>query len=168
MAKRNQKGFVSGNAFLGFVILGLLMAVVIYALLAAQKNGRDAQRVNDMKRLSLVLSLSHDSVGSYPAVLSTTTLGSFTSSIPGDPEGVPYSYAGLGGDRCDGYHLGAIMEVNTDVLINDADALPQQACNGSAPDFSGLSAGYGTPAICDASSSSPFPNGGERCFDVEK
>ena len=168
MMKRDQKGFVSGNAFLGLVILGLLMAVVIYALLAAQKNGRDAQRVTDMKRLSLILNLEHDAVGSYPAELSTSTLGSFTVAIPQDPQGSAYSYAGLGGDRCDQYHLGAIMEVNTDVLINDADALPQQECNGSAPDFSGLSAGYGAPPICEASSSAPFPNGGERCFDIEK
>lgn len=168
MPKKKERGFISGSAVISIIVIGLLVVLVMYTLKVIQTNGRDAQRLTDIKRLALSLDMAHDAMGSYPPVLSTTTMGSYSVVIPQDPSGVPYSYAGLGMDKCDHYHLGAVLETKSDALLNDADALPQQQCYGSKLDFSGLSAGYGVPPICDASSSAPAPNGGERCYDVEK
>lgn len=144
-----DRGFTLIELLVVIAIIGILSSVVLASLNSARQKGRDARRVSDIKQLQLALELYYDANGTYPTALDTAHLVTtgYISVIPTDPSTVAaYSYAGLGGTTCTGYHLAATLEVSSNsALTTDADAAAGTACAlttqtpaSSAADFSGV------------------------------
>ncbi len=168
-----SRGFTLIELLVVIAIIGILSSVVLASLNSGRQKSRDARRISDVKQIQTALELYYSTCNVYPTTLSTaaatgcpagTTLGSFMSQIPTDPQsGGAYFYAALGtGATCSSFHIGAIMEMNTSPGIDrDADAAVATICTGSNADFSGLA------VACTATAGTAAPAGTERCYDVK-
>ncbi len=176
------KGFTLIELLVVVAIVGILSSVILANLNGSRQKARDTKRIADVKSLQLALELYKDvNGGKYPGTLAsgdqTELVPTYISSIPTPPVGVTgvtaYTYVPLNinGGTCNGYHLGAALEVvSSTVLRDDSDAsagsVAVSGCGGAqAPggtvDFSGL----GQPKCTDAAGTSQ-PGGTEACFDV--
>ena len=167
-----QKGFTLIELLVVIAIIGILSSVVLASLNSARKKGRDARRLSDVKQIQLALELAYDASGSYPAVLSTSTIVTpgYIAALPTDPSNqagyayTPYTVTS-GGAICSGYHIGTSLETsNHSSLLSDADvaAVPTgyYVCAGASPstDFDGTDTS-GTP--CKTG------DAGVICYDVK-
>jgi prepilin-type N-terminal cleavage/methylation domain-containing protein len=167
-----QKGFTLIELLVVIAIIGILSSVVLASLNSARKKGRDARRISDIKQIQLALELAYDADGSYPAVLSTTTIVTpgYIAALPTDPSDqgayayTPYTVSS-GGTICSGYHLGTSLETAGHTSLNsDADvaSVPTgyYVCSGASPttDFVGTDAAS-TPCVTG--------DAGVVCFDVK-
>ena len=170
--KGGKTGFTLIELLVVIAIIGILASVVLASLNSARKKSRDARRLADVKQLQVALELYYDAnSGDYPGLLSAligaTACGSISciSVVPKPPSGsgqTDYAYSSFGASAtdCSNYHLGAVMEENTNpALSSDADAAAstQTTCTvggTSVVDFSGLDStncagGAGTDACYD-------------------
>lgn len=173
-----RRGFTIIELLVVISIIALLASVIMVSLGESRKKARDARRASDIHEIQTALALYYIDCHRFPTALTLTanngcgsgiTLGNFLSQIPRDPQTQSgYSYAAIGtGGNCNSYHLGALFETNeAPPLASDTDRAVTGVCTGSAPDFSGLSAGSGVPRSCDATAGTAAPGGTERCFDV--
>lgn len=71
MRKTNQKGFTIIELLVIIVIIGILVALALPQLFAAQARGRDTDRKNELKNAQQKLETYFNDNGSYPADWST-------------------------------------------------------------------------------------------------
>jgi len=130
------------NKRLGFTLIELLVVVSIIALLStaglialrtAQRAGRDAKRISDMRSVQNALEIYFNRSGSYPQVFTWAELQAELalvgiSSVPNDPiyTGSEASYlyapAPAVGGSANNYVLRARLELTDNrALLNDAD-----------------------------------------------
>jgi type II secretion system protein G len=145
-----SRGFTLIELLVVIAIIGILSSIVLASLNSARQKGRDARRVSDIKQLQLALELYYDSNQTYPASPGTgadsieeLVTDGFISTIPTDPNGSDYLYAGIYAGsgslitNCTSYHLGAVLEDSGNIALGgDADADDRAECTGSA-DFHG-------------------------------
>lgn len=87
MRKTNQKGFTIIELLVVIVIIGILVALALPQLFAAQARGRDTDRKNDLKNISQQLETYYnDNDGAYPDDLDTLVTEGLLSEIPTDPK----------------------------------------------------------------------------------
>ncbi len=141
-----NKGFTLVELLVVIAIIGILSSVVIASMNSARIRARDARRVSDIKQIQLALEMYYNVNSYYPIAANATNLDMYLSTIPTDPLGTAYSYAGLGsGATCSNFHLGATFENSSDSsLAGDKDAAAvagTQTCSG-ATDFAGTDPVY--------------------------
>lgn len=112
MRRNNQKGFTIIELLVVIVIIGILVALALPQLFAAQARGRDADRKNDLKNIQQKLETYFNDEGFYPS--DATTISGV--SLDG-PRNTTYTYTGgdCADDECQTYTLSADLE-------NDSDA----------------------------------------------
>lgn len=149
----------------GFVILAAVVLIVVDKL---GVRSRDTQRVSAVRSMQNLLSLyASNNGGNYPTSLSQL-VPTYVPVLPVEPSAHSpsgYTYAALGsGSNCNSYHLGVILEDTSNIaLATDADSAPQSTCDGSNPDFNGLSGG----AAGQGCGVNPAGTGQvESCYDV--
>lgn len=139
MFNKSKKGFTLIELLVVIAIIGILASIVLASLNSARMKSRDARRVADIKQVQLALELYYDAHAGYPATLSLLTTGGQIAVIPTDPLTGSYNYAGLGGDTCSSYHLGASLEESTNPALNTAaQVVAGTKCTGSADDFTAV------------------------------
>ncbi|MEK9180557.1 MAG: type II secretion system protein [Patescibacteria group bacterium] len=141
-----KKGFTLIEILIVVAIISVLSSVVLIGLGPAQRVGRDARRIADLRQMQSGLALYFNKCGYYPGVaqsdpppcdnfvvISTWTelVGALrgsnigvnqVSSDPSSAAGRNYLY-GVSSDGS-GYVLGASLEdPNNQALVNDADSL---------------------------------------------
>jgi type II secretion system protein G len=116
MRKSNQKGFTIIELLVVIVIIGILVALALPNLFAAQKRGRDADRKNELKNLQQKLETHYNDNDAYPAALANLNPAP-TADETTDPKGNAYTYAPAADSQS--YTLTADLENDDD---RDADA----------------------------------------------
>lgn len=92
MRKNNQKGFTIIELLVVIVIIGILVALALPQLFAAQARGRDTDRKNELKNLQQKLESYFNDNGQYPAALSGLNPAP-TAAETQDPKNQDYVYA---------------------------------------------------------------------------
>jgi general secretion pathway protein G len=118
LQKLNKKGFTIIELLIVIVVIGILAALVLTAYGNIQARARDTERTNDISEIHKQLELNYTDDtsttgnGSYPSVLSTTTVPNLNAEVLVDPNGDAYSYTGTGctGTECTGYTLTVDLE----------------------------------------------------------
>lgn len=125
---KNRKGFTLIEILIVVAIIGLLASTVLVGLAPAQKRGRDARRLADLKEVQNALELYYGACGHYPggaapactaategavawdalsAVLKGSGIG--VNNVPNDPSsGKTYEYVTNAGGTS--YVLAATLE----------------------------------------------------------
>jgi len=116
MRKLNQKGFTIIELFVVIVIIGILVALALPNLFAAQARGRDADRKNELKNLQQRLESHFNDNDAYPATLAGLDPAPTTDETTG-PRSDAYTYASVAPNQT--YTLTADLENDDD---RDADA----------------------------------------------
>ncbi len=85
-----QAGFTLLELLVVMAVIGILSAIVVATLSGARLKGRDAQRIGDIKRIQVALSLYYGKNDGYPATIgsaasSLLVSGGFMDSVPTDP-----------------------------------------------------------------------------------
>lgn len=111
MLKKNQKGFTIIELLVVIVIIGILVALALPNLFAAQARGRDSDRKNEIKNLQQRLETHFNDNGSYPASLSDLNPAPSAEETTG-PRNDEYSYTQQ--DDGDAYELYAVLENDSD------------------------------------------------------
>ena len=118
-----KRGFTLIELLVVIAIIGILSSVVLASLNSARRKSRDARRIADVKQLQLALELSYDTVGTYPATISTATVVTpgYIATVPADPSGGAYAYDQVSSGSS--YYLGANLETaGHSALSSDADS----------------------------------------------
>jgi type II secretion system protein G len=109
MRKSNQKGFTIIELLVVIVIIGILVALALPQLFAAQARGRDTDRKNNLKNISQQLETYFNDNGEYPAAL-TGLVPDYMDAIPELPKtGDTYIYTPAGTPP-ESYTLGTALE----------------------------------------------------------
>lgn len=120
MRKTNQKGFTIIELLVVIVIIGILVALALPQLFAAQARGRDTDRKNDLKNLQQKLENYYTDNDSYPSSLPNTEAGIANADLEG-PRNTTYTYTA--GDcvdtECQSYTLSAALENDKDSAADD-------------------------------------------------
>jgi type II secretion system protein G len=116
--RKNQKGFTIIELLVVIVIIGILVALALPNLFAAQARGRDSDRKNELKNLQQRLESYFNDNGAYPtgALTAATTatppgIGASQDEAEG-PRGDDYTYTAEAGGT--GYTLDADLENDDD------------------------------------------------------
>lgn len=121
--RRNQKGFTIIELLVVIVIIGILVALALPNLFAAQARGRDSDRKNELKNLQQRLETHFNDNGVYPATLAGMSPAPSTDETQG-PRADNYTYtpepAGCT-TACDGFQLDANLENDNDPDAIDAN-----------------------------------------------
>ena len=94
--KTLSRGFTLIELLVVIAIIGILSTLLILQLNTARSKARDTKRVSDISQLRTAIELYYDNNGSYPADISTATIGRYMSSgiSPTDPStAATYGYA---------------------------------------------------------------------------
>lgn len=131
MLKKNQKGFTIIELLVVIVIIGILVALALPNLFAAQARGRDSERKNDLKNLQQRLETYFNDNGAYPgpdtAAMVAALGGAATDDEYVDPRNNAYSYTATpagcttAADDCTAFDLTADLENDTDPDATDAN-----------------------------------------------
>jgi type II secretion system protein G len=125
MQKLNQKGFTIIELLVVIVIIGILVALTLPNLFAAQARGRDSDRKNELKNLQQKLETHFGDNDQYPTALAGLTPAPTADETAG-PRNDAYTYtpAPAGCDNaatnCDTYTLDANLENDGDKDAIDA------------------------------------------------
>lgn len=126
--RKEQKGFTIIELLVVIVIIGILVALALPNLFAAQARGRDSERKNDLKNLQQRLETYFNDNGSYPgpdtAAMVASLGGAATDDEYVDPRNNAYVYAATqddgstacttAADDCAQYTLTADLENDDD------------------------------------------------------
>lgn len=146
MKKNNKKGFTILELLVVIAIIGILSAIIMASLNTSRSKGRDAKRIEEIRQMVNALELYYNVNGVYPSraqLYSATNmtqaknpLAPYLWPLPRDPKtGALYNYSGVRqtltptGSACLGYHLGASLENNNQVLQNDSDFVSTTSTN---------------------------------------
>ena len=89
--KQKQKAFTLVELVIVLAIIGILTAVILGSLSAAQQKAQDQRRQSDLKEIQIDLAQFYQYYGSYPTTtpLSTSNLANFVAggatNLPTDP-----------------------------------------------------------------------------------
>lgn len=101
-----QKGFTLIELLVVIVVIGILIALTLPNLFAAQERARDTQRKNDLSNISQQLETYYNDNQTYPTAMDALVTDGYLDEVPSDPNGSSsYEYAALandGTDTCDG------------------------------------------------------------------
>lgn len=119
MRKNNQKGFTIIELLVVIVIIGILVALALPQLFAAQARGRDTDRKNDLKNVQQKLETYFNDNDAYPAALPSE--GADGADISADdmkgPRNTTYTYTATDGNQS--YTLSTELENDKDpALVN--------------------------------------------------
>lgn len=78
MRKTNSKGFTIIELLVVIVIIGILVALALPQLFAAQARGRDTERKNDLKNIKTQLETFFNDKGYYPTAPNSSTVTTVT------------------------------------------------------------------------------------------
>ncbi|MBI1975183.1 MAG: prepilin-type N-terminal cleavage/methylation domain-containing protein [Parcubacteria group bacterium] len=119
--KNLQKGFTLVELLVVIVIIALLATAGLVGLRSAQRAGRDAKRIADIRSLQGPLEIYFNQNGSYPNALSNLTGGSnpIIARIPAPPGGGSYDYDNCGTNN-NTYVIGATLEQKSSALDEGA------------------------------------------------
>ena len=135
-------GFTLFELLITISIIGILTAIATISFSSAQKKGRDARRMQDMKSIQTAAEQYYSLVGSYPspndvgfsgALVGTGSTG-MLQTWPIDPKGVGYTAykVGEGLNNTGGYCVCAALEdmtkVNSNSNCNFASDTKQYYC----------------------------------------
>ncbi len=146
MKTNNKKGFTILELLVVIAIIGILSAIILSALNSSRSKSRDAKRIEELRQMVNALEMYYNVNGVYPSraqLYSATNqnqannpLAPYLWPLPRDPKtGAFYNYSGIRqsltptGSACVGYHLGASLENNNQVLQNDSDFVSTNSTN---------------------------------------
>ena len=163
---KHIRGFTLIELLVVIAIIGILSSVVLTNLNGTRQKARDVKRIADVMQLQLALQLYFDShSGKYPGRLSDL-LPDYISPLPTPPSGAGqtnYTYVPLN-TTCNSYHLGAVLEQDTNTnLTSDVDASAAASVGSNC--FTAVIATadfYGLATTCDSTTSTPP----DKCYDV--
>lgn len=121
MLKKNQKGFTIIELLVVIVIIGILVALALPNLFAAQARGRDSERKNDLKNLQQKLETYFNDNGSYPTGDMAAVRSEITDITDDDatgPRNDAYDYESTDGSE---YTLTADLENDNDPDATDGN-----------------------------------------------
>jgi len=107
-------GFTLIELLIVVAIIGLLASVIIIGLQGAQRGGRDARRISDLRQIQNGLQLYYNSKSKYPDSPSSNNVSGLDLSSVGvtlatkGPSGDDYKYAQLNGGT--GYLLATTLD----------------------------------------------------------
>lgn len=114
MLKKNQKGFTIIELLVVIVIIGILVALALPNLFAAQARGRDSDRKNEIKNLQQRLETYFNDNGEYPqpntAAMVSALGGNATDDEYVSPRNEAYVYTSDGSS----FELYATLENDND------------------------------------------------------
>ena len=163
MEKKSQigsrKGFTLIEILIVVAIIGILASVVLVGLRPAQRLGRDARRLSDLRQIQVVLELYFNKCGFYPGGFdctdtivqpnwtglrdALTNAGLGVTKLPSDPlnnSTYYYRYGASPSSRPTNYVLGAQLEdANNPALRDDVDSLS------AGGNIFGVDCGFGNP-----------------------
>lgn len=128
MRKLNSKGFTIIELLVVIVIIGILVALALPQLFAAQERGRDTERKNDLKNIKTQLETYFNDEGAYPTgVTNAAGLVAFDSGVlnltaddtSGPKDSEVYGYTSDG----ETYTLSATLENENDSAATGASGL---------------------------------------------
>lgn len=130
MRKTNQKGFTIIELLVVIVIIGILVALALPQLFAAQARGRDADRKNDMKNLQQKLETYFNDNDAYPTELPNSEAKIESADLTG-PRDSTYTYAGesCDDDGCQAYTLSVKLENDSDKDLNEEGEYTLESVN---------------------------------------
>jgi type IV pilus assembly protein PilA len=116
MRKTNQKGFTIIELLVVIVIIGILVALALPQLFAAQARGRDTDRKNDLKNLQQKLETYFNDNDEYPGREDADAMedAKITASDFEGPRDSTYEYSCDGADPCQSYTLSVTLENDKD------------------------------------------------------
>lgn len=115
MQKLNKKGFTIIELLVVIVIIGILVALTLPNLFAAQARGRDTDRKNELKNLQQRLETYFGDNGSYPAALADLDPAPTTDESQ-DPKNQNYTFEAAptgcttAANDCESFTLTATLE----------------------------------------------------------
>jgi prepilin-type N-terminal cleavage/methylation domain-containing protein len=89
--KPDQKGFTIIELLVVIVIIGILVALALPQLFAAQARGRDTDRKNDLKNIQQQLETYFNDNGEYPATLGAL-VPEYMDAVPTPPRTTDPTY----------------------------------------------------------------------------
>lgn len=122
MVGKNQKGFTLIELLVVIVIIGILIALTLPNLFAAQQRGRDTTRKNDLANIQKKLETYFSDHNAYPNSTELPSAGVQTTDLVG-PRGDAYKYdvlptgcdsADATTNPCQSYTLSATLENTKD------------------------------------------------------
>lgn len=125
MRKTNQKGFTIIELLVVIVIIGILVALALPQLFAAQARGRDTDRKNDLKNLQQKLETYFNDNDKYPlsgAEAAAEALNIDVAEFTG-PRDTAYTYEATDCDTegCQAYTLSTNLENKSDASATDKE-----------------------------------------------
>ncbi len=134
--RKGNRAFTLIELLVVIAIIALLTGIVLAFLNQARVKGRDASKIRTFQEVKNALNLFYSDNGYYPDSFSLSTLvPKYVSILSSD-----IKYAGLScaGSKCSSYHIGIILELTNNPILNtDAD---------STDGFAGASADCGATA----------------------
>ncbi len=162
----NRKGFTLIELLIVIAIIGILASVVLVGIGPAQRSGRDARRIADLRQIQNALELYKSANGQYPVGSGDVAALGLGIDISKDPRvgvggaGPDYQYLpGLDSTGVvTGYLLLAVLEGDIPASANNVAASPMQPDGVTLYDFGLLTVGTFTACGTDGFTGAGAPS----------